>query len=139
MIHDFGQARVVAPNISPKGDQILMIVQENPSAKADWLEMSLDGTNLKLRELAIPAQEVLQNRSGSVSFGWSLDGKSILCARHKSRIGNIWSFPLDGGQGKQITKFENEQIWSFDLSSDGRLAIARFEQPADLVLLERPK
>jgi Tol biopolymer transport system component len=139
VIHDFGQARVVAPNISPKGDQILMIVQENPSAKADWLEMSLDGTNLKLRELAIPAQEVLQNRSGSVSFGWSLDGKSILCARHKSRIGNIWSFPLDGGQGKQITKFENEQIWSFDLSSDGRLAIARFEQPADLVLLERPK
>jgi serine/threonine protein kinase len=139
VIHDFGEARVVAPNISPKGDQILMIVQENPSATPDWLEMSLNGTNLKPLRLAIPAREVLDNRSGSVSFGWSPDGKSILCARHKGRVGNIWSFPLDGGQGKQITRFDNEFIGAFDVSSDGRLAIARYEETADLVLLERQK
>ena len=139
VIHDFGEARVVTPNISPKGDQILMIVQENPSATPDWLEMSINGTNLKPLGLAIPAREVLDNRSGSVSFGWSPDGKSILCARHKGRIGNIWSFPLDGGQGKQITRFDNESIAVFDLSSDGRLAIARYDLVTDLVLLERPK
>ena len=142
VIHDFGQARVETPNISPKGDQILMIVQDDPSAKPDWLEMSLNGTNLKMPRLAIPAREVLnlQDINGTrISFGWSPDGKSILCARHKNRIGNIWSFPLDGGQGKQITRFENEFIGSFDVSSDGRLAIARYEETADLVLLERPK
>jgi serine/threonine protein kinase len=139
VIHDFGHARVETPNISPKDDQILMIAQENPSATPDWLEMSLNGTNLKLRRLAIPAREVLGQLGGRVSFGWSLDGKSILCARHKSRIGNIWSFPLDGGQGKQITRFENEEIIFFDVSSDGRMAIMRAGYVADLVLLERQK
>ncbi|MGA8616981.1 MAG: hypothetical protein WB660_00460 [Candidatus Sulfotelmatobacter sp.] len=49
---------------------------------------------------------------------------------------NIWSQPIAGGTPKKITHFNSEQIWSFDLSRDGkRLVMRRGTTQEDAVLI----
>ena len=49
---------------------------------------------------------------------------------------NIWSFPLAGGDPRQITNFTDRTIESFAWSRDGtRLAVLRTTTTSDIVLL----
>jgi hypothetical protein len=55
-------------------------------------------------------------------------------------VDNIWIQPLDGSAGRQITKFESEQILSFHWSPDGKnLGILRGHTDSDVVLLQESK
>ena len=75
------------------------------------------------------------NRSSDVRI--SHDGKSLVYIVLENGVGNIWEQPLDGGPGRQLTHFTSvDEITFFDWSPDGkRLAIARRQRPADVVLL----
>jgi hypothetical protein len=45
--------------------------------------------------------------------------------------------PLDGSARHPVTDFKSEQIWSFDLSPDGKnLAVMRGHYDSDVVLLQ---
>jgi hypothetical protein len=47
---------------------------------------------------------------------------------------------VDGSAGRQVTDFKSEQIWSFDLSPDGKkLAVLRGHFVSDVVLLQETK
>jgi len=53
---------------------------------------------------------------------------------------NLWSQPLDGSPGKQITNFKSEQITDFHWSFDGsKLGMVRCHADSDVVLLQEPK
>jgi eukaryotic-like serine/threonine-protein kinase len=65
---------------------------------------------------------------------WTPDGKGI--AYIDASGANLWSFPLAGGDPRQITNFTDRTIQSFAWSADGtRLAILRTTTVSDIVLL----
>jgi serine/threonine protein kinase/Tol biopolymer transport system component len=65
------------------------------------------------------------------------DGKSVVYAMRENGVDNIWMQPLDGSGGHQVTDFKSEQIWSVDVSPDGKnLAVLRGRYVSDVVLLQ---
>jgi serine/threonine protein kinase/Tol biopolymer transport system component len=50
---------------------------------------------------------------------------------------NVWLMPLDGGQPERLTDFEDQRLWHFAVSDDGRmLAVARGRRDRDAVLIK---
>ena len=49
---------------------------------------------------------------------------------------NVWFMPLDGGKPQRLTNFDDQRIWDFAVSDDGRtLAVARGSRNRDAVLI----
>src|SRR5262249_1191895 len=70
-------------------------------------------------------------------YHWSADSKSILFSDSKEGIWNIWSVPMEGGPSKQITRFQSDQIFSFDFSRDGKqLVCERGVRTTDVILIK---
>ena len=68
------------------------------------------------------------------------DGKSVVYAMRENGVDNIWMQPLDGSAGRQVTDFKSEQIWSVDLSPDGKnLGVLRGRYVSDVILLQETK
>jgi len=67
----------------------------------------------------------------------SPDGKAVVYMVREKGVDNLWSQPLDGSAGKQLTHFTKQKIIRFVFSPDGsQLAIERGETEADVVLLK---
>ena len=67
----------------------------------------------------------------------SPDGKAVVYMVREKGVDNLWSQPLDGSAGKQLTHFTRQKIIRFVFSPDGsQLAIERGETEADVVLLK---
>ncbi len=68
---------------------------------------------------------------------WSPDGLAITFVQTDGGGDNIWSRPLDGGPGRQLTYFDAATIRWFDWSPDGtELVAARGHTSRDLALLK---
>jgi len=94
----------------------------------------------KLTLVAIDSGETLKSldfqhpRSGHLRF--SPDGKAIVYSVRTAGVDNLWSQPLDGSPGKQITEFPAEHILDFHWSFDGKqLALIRGHTDSDVVLI----
>ena len=67
---------------------------------------------------------------------WSPDGHALLFVKSEAGVSNLWSLPISGEPPKQLTHFNNELIWGFTLSSDGRrLLMDRGTYSSDVVLI----
>ena len=72
--------------------------------------------------------------SGGVSF--TPDGKAITYPIRESGVDNLWTQPLQGLAGRQVTAFTSEQILGFHWSPDGRsIGILRGHTDSDVVLI----
>lgn len=67
---------------------------------------------------------------------WTPDGRSLLYAMSRNGVSNIWSQPVKGGAPKQITNWDSDEIFRFDWSRDGRLAVERGTFVNDIVLIQ---
>jgi Tol biopolymer transport system component/tRNA A-37 threonylcarbamoyl transferase component Bud32 len=73
---------------------------------------------------------------GMRSAQWTPDGKAIAFLLTRNRAGNIWEQPLSGGDLVQLTKFTNEEMFSFAWSGDGKkLAFSRGQRKTDVVMM----
>ena len=73
-----------------------------------------------------------------ITYQWSRDSRSMLYVKSAQGVSNIWSQSINGGPASQITGFNNnnEDIWSFDLSRDGKqLAMTRGTLSNEVVLV----
>ena len=78
--------------------------------------------------------EFEHSRSGPLRF--STDGKAVVYPVRTGGVDNLWSQPLDGTRGKQITSFQTEHINDFHWSFDGiKLALIRGHTDSDVVLI----
>jgi Tol biopolymer transport system component len=69
-------------------------------------------------------------------FGWTADSRAVTYIVTRGGVSNIWSWPLDRGQPKQLTDFKSEQISAFDWSLDGKqLLVLRGTSSSDVVML----
>lgn len=74
--------------------------------------------------------------AGALFFRWSGNGQSLLYVDDQNQAGNIWAYPIDGGEPKQLTFFESGTIQRFDRipDSDG-FVLSRGNESADLVMI----
>ncbi|MGB7587018.1 MAG: protein kinase [Terriglobales bacterium] len=78
--------------------------------------------------------EFQRPRSGHIRF--SPDGKAIVYPVRVNGVDNLWSQPIDGSAGKQITDFPAEHIMDFHWSFDGKqLGLIRGHTESDVVLI----
>jgi tricorn protease-like protein len=73
------------------------------------------------------------------SVHWTPDGRALTYIDTRNGIANIWSQPVDGGKPVQSTNFNDNQIFSFDWSRDGKLLCSRGTEINDVVLIRDSK
>ena len=76
--------------------------------------------------------------SGTVAIiiQWASDGKSVLYSVNANSVSNLWSQPIEGGEPKQITNFNDMLITGFSWTRDGKtLACTRGTLLRDAVLV----
>jgi Tol biopolymer transport system component len=67
---------------------------------------------------------------------WTPDGREILFSQLEGGIANIWRQPLSGGKPTQVTRFNSDQIWDFDLSRDGsQIVLSHGRIDSDVMLI----
>jgi len=67
---------------------------------------------------------------------WSPDSRAITYLRTVNGVSNIWALPIDGAATYPLTRFQEEQIFSYAFSQDGtRLAMSRGRTSGDIVLI----
>ncbi len=82
----------------------------------------------------IKSMDFQHPRSGNIHF--SPDGKAVVYPVRTAGVDNLWSQPLDGSPGKQITDFTADHINDFHWSFDGKqLGIIRGHAESDVVLI----
>ena len=64
------------------------------------------------------------------------NGSTLLYAITEKGVANLWTQPLNGRPGHQITNFALGQIASYDVTPDAKsLFVARYQVASDIVLL----
>jgi Tol biopolymer transport system component/DNA-binding winged helix-turn-helix (wHTH) protein len=102
-------------DISPDGKQVAIFYRETLPA-SPW------------RIAILPIQggepsktfEVQQPLAAVKTIRWLPDGQAVAYVTSPEGISNVWVQPLDGGQPRQLTNFNSEQIFYFDWSADGK-------------------
>jgi TolB protein len=67
---------------------------------------------------------------------WTPDGRAISFRNAVNGVDNVWEQPAEGGPPKPVTHFTSEELFWFDWSRDGRLALSRGTEPTDAVLIK---
>jgi eukaryotic-like serine/threonine-protein kinase len=95
--------------------------------------MSLDGTGRrKLFAMNTGPGEVTGR-----GLQWTPDGKSLAYIHTEKGVSNIWSRPLTGGEPLQLTHFNEDRIFQFAFSKDGKqLALSRGRADRNAVLIQ---
>ena len=72
------------------------------------------------------------------AWGFTPDGQSLVYIPSEGGSSNLWAWPLDGGEARQLTGFQDElYVAAYDWSSDGkRVAVARADSTSDIVKIE---
>ena len=104
------------------------------------LDRQLRATKIALFDLSSSSPPRLLDASRPSSLRFTPDGRSVLYATRQNGVDNVWMQPVDGSAGRQVTDFKAGQIWSVDLSPDGKnLAVLHGQYVADVVLLQEAK
>jgi eukaryotic-like serine/threonine-protein kinase len=126
-----GYSEAEALSFSPDGKTLAAALQDPKRG----------GTKIALFDLGSSSPtRMLDAGRYALGLQFARDGKSVAYAIQENGVDNVWLQPLDGSAGRQLTDFKSEQIWSFDLSPDGKkLAVLRGHFVSDVVLLQETK
>ena len=87
----------------------------------------MEATHPNLRIIGCPLAE---------RYRWTADGRGLLYIVTADGVNNIWRQPMDGGRPVPVTQFQNDLIFSFDISPDGKtLVCERGTTAQDVILL----
>ena len=118
------------PVFSPDGKLIACFLRDDRSA---W----------QLAVLPVSGGEALKTFPVPVSVAdqwagprWSPDSRAITYVVTKGGVSNLWSQPLTGEPAKQLTNFQQDQIFTFAWSRDGqKLALVRGVNAKSVILI----
>jgi serine/threonine protein kinase/Tol biopolymer transport system component len=116
----------------------------SPDGKLIACYLRDEGTPWQLAVLPVGGGPPLKTFSIPVSVAdqwvgprWAADGKAISYIVTKGGISNIWVQPVTGEPAKQLTNFNQEQIFAFAWSPDGKsLALVRGVNAKSVVLMK---
>jgi serine/threonine protein kinase/Tol biopolymer transport system component len=116
-------------DISPDSKTIAVAAFGHLGEHVEMLVLTSIDSNRALKTLQFE-----RPRTGPVRF--SHDGKSVVYSFRHAGVDDLWSQPLDGSPGKQITDFKSEHINDFHWSFDGsKLGVIRGHTDSDVVLI----
>ncbi|MBM3820661.1 MAG: hypothetical protein FJW14_16820 [Acidimicrobiia bacterium] len=71
-----------------------------------------------------------------INAQWSADSRGLVYFDNRRQMGNLYRQPVAGGAPVQVTRFDDQQIFRFAYSPDGRqVAISRGGTISDVVLM----
>ena len=122
--------------MSPDGKTLAYLVElVNPQGQTGTGKIAL----LDLESLANP-RYLDPNPHASAGPQFTPDGKALAYPVRENGVDNLWIQPLDGSAGHAITRFDSEQIQSFEWSPDGKsLGILRGHTDSDVILLQESR
>jgi Tol biopolymer transport system component len=121
------------PTISPDGANLLFMKQDKAGDPPELVMTNpVTGGGLKKLKTLVAAGDM-------ELFKWAPDSKSILYVHEDGGVGNVWSAPIDGKVSTKLTDFKSDRIFSFDVSSDNRLAMSRGTMTTDIVFIRTAK
>jgi len=112
------------PDVSPDGQSLVFALK--PDEKTPWKAAVMSMIDGSVRILDLEAIRAIH---------WTPDGRSISFVKNKDTVSNIWTYPIDGGEPRQITKFVTHTIVGHDWSPDGRLFCSRTMTIRDAFLI----
>ena len=120
------------PRFSPDGKWIAYATFDE-QVKRDKLTIMPAFDGPPSSSFALPPHIVIDN---PFEWGkWSPDSSALTYVVRSDGVDNVWAQPTVGGQPKQLTNFKSDHILSFAWSHDGRLALSRGNNTADIVLI----
>ncbi len=118
------------PVVSPDGKQIACFYWDEQANPAHGIMIFPFEGGQPTKRL-----KILSAGPDAFVLHWTPDGRALLYI--DTRLSNIWSQSVDGGEPVQLTDFQGDQVFNFDYSPDGKwLAIARGTVTDDVVLIE---
>jgi Tol biopolymer transport system component/DNA-binding winged helix-turn-helix (wHTH) protein len=117
-----------APAVSPDGSLVACYHHLDPPAQPSIALVSFEGGRV-VREFSPPH---LITTSG---VRWTPDGGALLYLAAGPGVSNLWLQPADGAPAKSLTNFNDDRIFRFDVSRDGRLIYERGTTVNDAILL----
>jgi Tol biopolymer transport system component len=118
------------PTVSPDGKWIACIYLPAGNQPASLAVLPFAGGQ-PAKVFPLPA-----TASTERPIHWTPDGRAISFINSVHGVRNIWEQPVVGGPAKAVTHFTSDQIFWFDWSPDGRLALSRGTVPTDAVLIK---
>jgi Tol biopolymer transport system component len=117
-----------SPAISPDGSVVAVWHAEKfaDEWKLALIPLKTGGNPIKSFSAASPEGRIR----------WTRDGRGLLYVVTVDGVSNIWRQPVDGGKPVPVTQFQNDLIFSFDISPDGKtLVCERGTSAQDVILL----
>jgi len=113
------------PVVSPDGQTIAYL--DSPEGHTPRVTIMPFAGGPAIKSFDIPKANTLR---------WTPDSREILFCQREGGITNIWRQPLSGGKPTQVTRFNSDQIWDFDLSRDGsQIALTHGRTDSDVMLI----
>lgn len=125
-----GQQRLRSCVVSPDGKRIAC-QSDNLGERPKLAVMEIEGDS--------PAQVFDVKLELPARLSWTRDGRAVTFVSRVDGLRDIWSQSLAGGEPKKLTNFKADQIFSFDWSSDNKLAVSLGRSDADVVLIRNSK
>ena len=117
------------PSVSPDG-RVVAYWHKVEKPGAPWSIAVIPAEGGEPRVYEVPQNEA----NGMSSIHWTTDARAFIYTDYKDGVTNLRLQPLEGGEARQITNYEREIFYSFDISSDGRLLLANGLTTSDVVL-----
>lgn len=117
-----------APAVSPDGRLVACHYYPEPPAPPGLALISLESGQV-VREFSPP------NLVDASGVRWSPDGNALLYLAAGPGVTNLWLQPADGAPARPLTNFDDDRIFRFDLSRDGRLVYERGTTLNDAIVL----
>ena len=124
--------------VSPDGGYVACLLTEgrsSPSVKPTRLAV-ISLTDGAIRTLG-PINPTKEN-SGNGLLRWTPDSSGVVYADSRDGHCNLWVQPLTGRPPRRLTDFNGDQIFGFDFSRDGRLAVLRGAVKHEIVRISNP-
>ena len=112
----------------------------SPDGKLVLIQELMSGINPKFYIIPATGGKAVKILDGDPELGWprgwTADSRALLYIKTRNSVANIWQKPLDGGEAKQLSRFDSQQIGGVAMSRDGKkLAVVRTSSTSDVVMI----
>ena len=123
-------------SVSPDGKSIAYITWDGEKRINVGEVLSVKDNSVK--PFPFPATAVQKYSENQFVLHWTSDGKNLSFVNDENGFANIWLLPLNGEKPRRLTNFNDNFIFSFAWSADGkRLAVSRGTLTSDAVLFKQ--